>query len=534
MKRSETKSAFERERPGDDEHARRRAGERRDEGDEHVDRWREAPVEAAIPPEERGLQAHGGERAHFDVQADPGVARFAQLAAQAHSKKKPPDRRGRDGERSRRFAHVSEDYVGAERTRGGQAVPPSEERARRERRTRTRGSIRTPVPECARAGQETRAGLDGPRRLFYCRENLERRHHVCARPGLQDTPAPPAAAWPRRRMRAGSKPRRSPARSLALNVAVFSMEAALAHSLSDLPPRLALGNSARATRLATVGEMRWETLITACFLHAGVLHLAFNMLALWQAGPLVERAVGSARMAPMYMAAGVFGNALSVASGWWQHSASFTVGASGAISGVIAAALVVGWRVQGWSARSPRRWPDGWASSSPTAVYRHRTSAAAGSTTRRTWAALSPGAGIACLLAARRAVMFEDGDRRGRRRRSTAVLVGSIALVAVRDPHRSLRHLDAPRPRRFRERRRGRGPMRRRARRACGPSSVCARRWRRSRRCRKPASRAACGHDDGPLSALSPPTLFLPFVGRVSLSEEGQPWAIHAARLSAP
>ena len=102
---------------------------------------------------------------------------------------------------------------------------------------------------------------------------------------------------------------------LALNVAVFAMEAALARSLSDLPQRLALELGA-SYALATVGERRWETLITACFLHAGVLHLAFNMLALWQAGPLVERTVGSARMAPMYLAAGAFGNLLSVAWGW--------------------------------------------------------------------------------------------------------------------------------------------------------------------------------------------------------------------------
>jgi rhomboid protease GluP len=53
-------------------------------------------------------------------------------------------------------------------------------------------------------------------------------------------------------------------------------------------------------------------------------------------------------MAPMYLLAGVFGNVLSVAYGWMTRSDGFSLGASGAISGVIAAALVVGWRVQGW------------------------------------------------------------------------------------------------------------------------------------------------------------------------------------------
>jgi rhomboid protease GluP len=206
------------------------------------------------------------------------------------------------------------------------------------------------------------------------------------------------------------------------------MEAALAHSLSDLPPRLALELGA-SYGLATVGEMRWETLITACFLHAGVLHLAFNMLALWQAGPLVERAVGSARMAPMYLAAGIFGNALSVASGWWQHSASFTVGASGAISGVIAAALVVGWRVQGWSGpltQAMARWLGfvvAFGVLSNFSGSRIDNAAHVGG-------ALA-GAGIACLW--RRDARYSKTATGAVVAACTAVLVGSIGVVAVRD-----------------------------------------------------------------------------------------------------
>jgi len=71
-------------------------------------------------------------------------------------------------------------------------------------------------------------------------------------------------------------------------------------------------------------------------------------VALWLAGPLVEKNVGSARMAPMYLVAGIFGNLLSIGASSMQRIAQVTVGASGAISGVLAAALVLGWRVQGW------------------------------------------------------------------------------------------------------------------------------------------------------------------------------------------
>jgi rhomboid protease GluP len=139
---------------------------------------------------------------------------------------------------------------------------------------------------------------------------------------------------------------------LALNVAVFAaqlLESARHGVIGSftLGQMLELGASYPA---ATIGEGRWETLVTACFLHGGVVHVAFNMIALWQAGPLVERAVGSARMASMYVVAGAAGNLLSVAYAFVRHSVASTVavGASGAISGVIAAALVVGWRVQGW------------------------------------------------------------------------------------------------------------------------------------------------------------------------------------------
>jgi membrane associated rhomboid family serine protease len=133
---------------------------------------------------------------------------------------------------------------------------------------------------------------------------------------------------------------------LALNIAVFVVQVVVSGGLGlTASTDLRLGAS---YAMATIGENRWETLVTACFLHGGIVHLGFNMLALWQAGPLVERAVGSARMAPMYLVAGAFGNVLSVAYGWRTHSGLPSVGASGAISGVIAAALVVGWRVQGW------------------------------------------------------------------------------------------------------------------------------------------------------------------------------------------
>jgi rhomboid protease GluP len=137
---------------------------------------------------------------------------------------------------------------------------------------------------------------------------------------------------------------------LTLNIGIFIVQLVLTggKSLMHLPEREALGFGA-SYAFATVGEGRWETLVTACFLHDGLLHVGFNMLALWQAGPIVEKNVGSARMAPMYLVAGVVGNLLSIGAAWREHMPQqVSLGASGAISGVLAAALILGWRVQGW------------------------------------------------------------------------------------------------------------------------------------------------------------------------------------------
>lgn len=146
-----------------------------------------------------------------------------------------------------------------------------------------------------------------------------------------------------------------------VNIAVFAAQLLLAHSskaIVGIPPRssLAFGSN---YGLATLGELRLETLLTSCFLHGGILHIGFNMLILWQSGPLVERSVGAARMATMYLVAGVVGSLASAAYAWIRTADVASLGASGAIMGVLAAAMVLAWRAQGWSGpltQSIARW----------------------------------------------------------------------------------------------------------------------------------------------------------------------------------
>jgi rhomboid protease GluP len=99
--------------------------------------------------------------------------------------------------------------------------------------------------------------------------------------------------------------------------------------------------------LFTVGDSRFETLITSCFLHFSLLHLGFNMVALRQVGPFVERSVGPGRFAPLYIIAGILGSVTSALYGWRFHGDQLSAGASGAICGIIGAAMVLGARTQG-------------------------------------------------------------------------------------------------------------------------------------------------------------------------------------------
>ena len=88
---------------------------------------------------------------------------------------------------------------------------------------------------------------------------------------------------------------------------------------------------------ATVGDGDYWRLLTAGFLHAGPFHLLTNMLALWILGSMIEPALGKWRFGLIYfvsLLAGSFG-ALIVTPD------SYTVGASGAIFGLMGAALVV-------------------------------------------------------------------------------------------------------------------------------------------------------------------------------------------------
>ena len=82
---------------------------------------------------------------------------------------------------------------------------------------------------------------------------------------------------------------------------------------------------------------RWWTIFTASSLHGGILHIAFNMMALHQLGPFVTHEYGTARFLTIYVASGIAGFVLSYFVG-----IPFTLGASASVCGLIGAILYYG------------------------------------------------------------------------------------------------------------------------------------------------------------------------------------------------
>jgi membrane associated rhomboid family serine protease len=87
-----------------------------------------------------------------------------------------------------------------------------------------------------------------------------------------------------------------------------------------------------------VADGQWYRLLTATFLHAGLLHLGLNMYSLWVLGGLLEPLLGRRRFAVLYVTSALAGSALSYA---FLDPFSFALGASGAVYGLLGAALVV-------------------------------------------------------------------------------------------------------------------------------------------------------------------------------------------------
>jgi len=128
------------------------------------------------------------------------------------------------------------------------------------------------------------------------------------------------------------------------NVAVFVWEVsagAFAPILESTGPDHTNPIMAGALIRERVLAGEWWRMITATFLHGGPDHLIGNMIALFIVGMACEHAFGASRTAAIYFGSGLAGTAFSLATGPGP-----SVGASGAIFGVLMAVVVMLYRNQ--------------------------------------------------------------------------------------------------------------------------------------------------------------------------------------------
>ena len=118
---------------------------------------------------------------------------------------------------------------------------------------------------------------------------------------------------------------------VAINVLVFLVEMAQGVAVRGVGGSELVDDGAIYGPAVADGE--WWRLVTGGFLHAGLIHLAFNMYLLWMLGGALERYAGAGRFLAIYFTALLWGSAGALL----LSPDSRTVGASGAVFGLMAA-----------------------------------------------------------------------------------------------------------------------------------------------------------------------------------------------------
>jgi membrane associated rhomboid family serine protease len=139
---------------------------------------------------------------------------------------------------------------------------------------------------------------------------------------------------------------------IGINVAIWVLVMATGERTSTVVNKLALLPSSSAYRLPDgsvtlvrgVDDGAWWQLVTSMFTHVEPLHIAFNMLALYFLGPMLETVLGRARFLAVYLVSGLVGSATVMVL---SNPHSQTLGASGAIFGLMGALVVLALKVGG-------------------------------------------------------------------------------------------------------------------------------------------------------------------------------------------
>ena len=122
-------------------------------------------------------------------------------------------------------------------------------------------------------------------------------------------------------------------------VLVWQNRVGLASSKNLAPHTYALWRFGSEFSPDILDKGQWWRLVTATFLHGGLLHIAMNMLSLWSVATYLEDTLGKAKTLALYFLLGATGSLFSL---WWHTRSGGignSVGASGAICGLIGVAV---------------------------------------------------------------------------------------------------------------------------------------------------------------------------------------------------
>ncbi len=124
---------------------------------------------------------------------------------------------------------------------------------------------------------------------------------------------------------------------VAINVVVFLVDGALAGGGFSLFGGAGPLADAGVIYGPAVAHGEWWRMITSAFLHYGILHIAFNMYALWLFGPIMEQMYGHLEYAVIYLLCALGGSVLTILAAPQTPA----LGASGAIFGLFGLAFIV-------------------------------------------------------------------------------------------------------------------------------------------------------------------------------------------------
>lgn len=128
---------------------------------------------------------------------------------------------------------------------------------------------------------------------------------------------------------------------IAVNVLVFATEVLLSGMRFEVPTPVLVEMGAMYAPLVQAGEL--FRLFTPMFLHMDLMHLAFNMVALYSVGEVLERVLGRGNFLLLYFVGGITGNAVSYAADVLLGGGpTVSAGASTSVFGLFVAVALLG------------------------------------------------------------------------------------------------------------------------------------------------------------------------------------------------